>query len=403
MTNDIWSEEIRKNVLGDVKEYFDLYLFSKATINLKNEVKNIFNLDEHDFNYFKSIHFLMSSEVKDFIEILPQLMKNLSHSTNKHEMVYRGIIQGNVNWNKTYKKRFSQGFDDKSLFVCNSNSKLYDLEENQLLKFMLKELIKNYNIVKFKDKNWQSSFYNDNLLVKTIFSSIYFQNISNLSHITPKILRKVSNHRNTFYKYVVKVYKLYHKIFIVEDPQELINLVSKQILEPTDNNDLYELYVFFRLVSKLPHNDKLKLGLLRKGNDYAANYNDEILIHYQNIPLDFQKNSLYKDILSNYNLKGTLKRPDIIIEFKLNNQSYYRIVEVKRANNDNNYIYNSVYKVMAYYKDFQVKYTDDIPIVLVVWGEMKLIKKDEAFSSKILILNKDEFDEYLCKLIKVGD
>ena len=157
------------------------------------------------------------------------------------------------------------------------------------------------------------------------------------------------------------------------------------------------------IVSKLPHNDKLKLGLLRKGNDYAANYNDEILIHYQNIPLDFQKNSLYKDILSNYNLKGTLKRPDIIIEFKLNNQSYYRIVEVKRANNDNNYIYNSVYKVIAYYKDFQVKYTDDIPIVLVVWGEMKLIKKDEAFSSKILILNKDEFDEYLCKLIKVGD
>lgn len=399
MTEDIWSEEIRKNILDEVKEYFDLYLFNKATINLKNEVKNIFNIEKHDFNYLKSIHFLMSPEVKDFIEVLPQLMKNLSHSTNKHERVYKGTIQGNVNWNKTYKKRYSQGFNDKSLFVCNSNSKLYDLEENQLLKFVLEILIKKYNIVKFKDKNWQSSFYKDNLLVKTVLSNIYFQNITSLTHITPKILRKVSNPRNTFYKYVVQVYKLYHKIFIVENTQELIKLISNQILEPIDNNDLYELYVFFRLVSRLPHDDKLKLGLLRKGNDYAASYNDEIFIHYQNIPQDFKNNSLYKDILSNYNLNGTLKRPDVIIEFKQNNESYYRIVEVKRATNENNYIYDSIYKVIAYYKDFYVKYVDNIPIVLVVWGEIKLDNTDEAFKSKIIILNKDEFEEYLDKLI----
>lgn len=387
----IWDKKTHQEVLESVKQYLDLYMFKASVPNLKNAVKNIFKLNETDLNYLKSVHFLLSNEVQVFVNILPQLLRNLSHSTNKKELISKGVVRGSVDWNQTLKTRYSQGFNDYSLFSCNCPTKLYDLEENQLLKFILKNIVllaNNLNLNK-NSKYWENKINDIYFEAKTSLYNVYFQNISDLKIVSPKIVRKAYNHRNNFYKKAVEVYKKYEAIFIREDRQELVNLVSNQILEPLNYDQLYELFVFFNLIDCLPQ-DNLDLGLLRKGNMYAANYNDEIKIHYQNVPEDFKQDSIYKGILANYDINSSSKRPDIIIEFIGNGKSSYRLIEVKRSK-DLGYIYQSVYKVLGYLKDYEnIELCENIPAVLVLWDGIAITGKN-AFDKELLIFNKKEF------------
>lgn len=46
-----------------------------------------------------------------------------------------------MDWNQTLKVRYTEGFDDKNLFICQPPSKYFDLEENQLLKFLLNRIL----------------------------------------------------------------------------------------------------------------------------------------------------------------------------------------------------------------------------------------------------------------------
>lgn len=397
--DDIWDKKTHQEVLESVKQYLDLYMFKASVPNLKNAVKNIFKLNETDLNYLKSVHFLLSNEVQVFVNILPQLLRNLSHSTNKKELISKGVVRGSVDWNQTLKTRYSQGFNDYSLFSCNCPTKLYDLEENQLLKFILKNIVllaNNLNLNK-DSKYWENKINDIYFEAKTSLNNVYFQNISDLKIVSPKIVRKAYNHRNNFYKKAVEVYKKYETIFIREDKQELVNLVSNQILEPLNYDQLYELFVFFNLIDCLPQ-DNLDLGLLRKGNMYAANYNDEIKIHYQNVPEDFKQDSIYKGILANYDINSSSKRPDIIIEFIGNGKSSYRLIEVKRSK-DLGYIYQSVYKVLGYLKDYEnIELCENIPAVLVLWDGIAIAGKN-AFDKELLIFNKKEFLKNKEKLI----
>ena len=122
--DDIWPEETIERVICEIQEYLQLYLFKDASIDTELFVNQLFNLDEENILTLKKLHFLISSEVKSFIRILPFLVRNLSHSTNKEEIETHGNIIGQINWNQTFKNRMKTGLKDKSIFVCNTNKKL---------------------------------------------------------------------------------------------------------------------------------------------------------------------------------------------------------------------------------------------------------------------------------------
>jgi len=123
-------------ILEDIKEFLQLYLF-KGNVSLNDDVvEELFELSHEDLITLKTVHFLLSDEIRKLIKILPQLIRNLAHSTQKETENIKGNIHGKINWKLTIKERYSQGFNDKSLFTCNPPSKYYDLEENQLLKYL---------------------------------------------------------------------------------------------------------------------------------------------------------------------------------------------------------------------------------------------------------------------------
>lgn len=407
-------------ILEEVKEFLHLYLFKgyvSDDINL--QIENLFNLKHDDLLTLKTAHFLLSDEVRKLIVILPQLIRNLAHSTKKETKIINGNVKGKIDWSQTIKERLLRGFDDKTLFVCQPPSKYYDLEENQLLKFLLKRMIflkenyldfvslSNFNIEDIDSANdWYEIVSNNyKMSVKTL-NKVYFDEIETIKHIKSKHIRKCYNNRNAFYHRVANAYRLYERLFIENDLDTLKKLIETRLIKVANSNRLYEIYIFFNLFKGLKD---VNYRVLHSNGNYSTSFiidNIKVTIHYQYTPNALNRVSEYKKILENYEITAHTRSPDIIIEFEKEGKSYYRIIEVKNSSKTD-YIRDSLYKVMGYYKDFKgIKNMDNFgfvekfPIVLVTWGGINIKENYNPFEDKIIILNRKEFLDNVEKFVK---
>lgn len=427
--DDNLNDENKNKYIPEIEDYLYKYLLD-GTVSFKSkDIANLFKLDEKELEILKSIHFLLNENVKDLIKNIPYLFRNLSHSTNKKDLECRGIIKGSINWNKTIKIRYSKGFNDSSLFVCSPPLKHYDLIENRILKFILKKIIfhfeknltffdlKQISNINFENLNKEyKSWYNQvediyKLSIQTM-RNVYFNDIGDLDYVSAADLNKLYNHRNNLYHNVAKVFELYENIFIIENKNFLADLIRKQLIVASNNNTLFEVYVFFKLISTLDNisvNDSFKMGLFYRNDDNDP-VNAELIngtkvkVYYQNVPEVFNDNSLYLLLTDNkqFRFSTAVRRPDLIVEIIKDNESYYRIIEVKNSSKDN-YMRDSFYKVLGYYKDFEdISYVNNLPIVVVNWNgsEIDMEQSENIFNEKIIFFNKNEFIKYKFKLLR---
>lgn len=400
------------------KDFLQLYFYQGDVFDINNQIKNFFDINEEDLNTLKSAHFILSPQVLSFIKALPLLLRNLSHSTNRIDEEMRGYIRGNINWNKTIKTRLSSGYVDKTLFVCSPQNKNYNLEENQLIKFLLKVIIdlkehylpfanpSNYDFDFEKiddDDDWYTKVRTRYEVCKKTLKKVYFDDIDDINKVSFKHLKKTVNHKNFLYSNVVfEVYRLYEKLFMKKDIIVLQDLMQKRIIRSRDSNKLFELYVLSELVNSIPGNSKFNLlhDKNKNGNEIEVILDNEVwaTIYYQRTPDDLEKISRYKEICKKYSIGCSVRAPDIILKF--NGDNRYRLFEVKNTDNGN-YIRDSIYKVMGYLKDFEgddgeTYLTMNYPIILVTFGginQNELIYENED----IVICNRNEYIENLEK------
>ena len=412
------NEKNKEQYISEIKKYLDSYLLAGSVSFKSDDIQNLFKLTVEELNILKTIHFLLNDNVKELFMSIPYLLRNLAHSTNKKDIESHGIVRGNINWSKTIKTRFSKGFNNPSLFICSIPLKHYDLIENKILKFILKKIIFRYenHLTFLKSKKSNINFENINkeyenwydkvsdmyrLSIQTL-GNVYFDDINDLDDVSANDLNKLYNHKNSLYQCVAKVFELYENLFINDNKQCLINLIKNQLIVASNNDTLFEIYVFFNLISILDENcieNSFEMGLFhRKKNDpVTAKLNDgrSVNVYYQNVPEVFSENSLYRSLTENneFNFSTSVRRPDLIVEIEKNGKSFHRIIEVKNSSRKD-YMRNSFYKVLGYYKDFEsVPFTKNIPIVVINWmgSSIDMEQIEKIFMKKIIFFNKDEF------------
>lgn len=410
-----WNKKDRKAVIEYIKPLMYRYFFREAVPNLEVPLREL-NLSEADLNYLKTVHFLLSPQVENLILELPKLIRNLSHSTHKEVVEYRGIIRGRIDWNLTIKERYSQGFNDPSLFICQPTVKMYDLPENQLLKFILWKIrslteaiersIPEDLIEPEHWNSWMDIIFSRYIKIKNISKNIYFQQISIPRHIKPKMIHKAYRNRNNSYDKVAECYELYEKLFINNDQEALRELIKKQIFEPLNNDKLFEIYVLIKILKILEDSPgELELGLLKPGLNYTARYiseNLEICVLYQKMPFKFMEYSKNKDIFEYYDPNVSLRRPDIILKIYQDDKKFYRLIEVKRTK-DRNYIVDSVYKVLGYLNDFEYCFMDTYNPqgILVIWDGADMKSMVKALEQAVFILQDKNMEEGFIKLLQL--
>ena len=78
-------------IYNEIEEFIHYYLFSgEVSTNFTVKVQDLFEMDDDDLRTLKTVHFLLSDEVRDLIQILPYLLRNLSHSTQKKKEEFTG-------------------------------------------------------------------------------------------------------------------------------------------------------------------------------------------------------------------------------------------------------------------------------------------------------------------------
>ncbi len=378
-TDRLWSSEEKNNIIQSIKDQLWTFLHHNASVkDLENFATNLSKINSKDLEYLKKIHFLLKIHDYKFIETVQRILKRISHSTQQEIISSTTGIRGRIDWNLTLKKRFVEG-NNPALFVFRQTEKVYDLPENQLLKFLVVKIkqicdqLGDIDSKKFEEeeyRNWTEIISDLKFQINQINKHIYLRNITLPKRTTSKMLVKCSRSRNILYKKILESFYLYNNLIINQDISTIKEFVEKRVLEPNDYDRLYEIFVLFKLIRELEMEPKITLKekrLVYGKSKYVAEFSigDEIVrIYDQKIPNGIDS-SKYRQFLDYYDMPPSRRQPDIIIEFV--KKKKYLLLEVKRTENKD-YITDSIYKVLGYVNDYEKYLTPKPQAILVVWS-----------------------------------
>jgi len=118
----------------------------------------------------------------------------------------------------------------------------------------------------------------------------------------------------------------------------------------------------------------------------------EVRVTFQSVPRPFLRQSRYKQILDNYDIDGSARRPDIMLTAPGPTKALHLFVEAKLTD-DRGYIVESIYKMLGYLADFDdsLKDSPNPRGVLVVWGGVPKVAADK--DNPMLILSAEAVRE----------
>ena len=408
MISGCWSDEEYRYILDKVKRYLWLYVQAGASIEeLENAVQNLTMLERKEIDYLSIVHFLLSDEIKLFTKIVPRILRRMSHATQKEVIVNKGCVKGKIDWNLTIKERCAQGYD-QTIFVSRPPARIYNLPENQLLKFVLTQIKRlmeeTANLPKVEEKNirldelrtkdgkekWADRISWLKYHVNNALKNIHLREVDVPNQVNERMIRRAQTARNKDYESAADSYSLHRQIIQKLDEETLRELIEKRILQPLKEETLYELFVLFEVMDSLGKPEEL--NLIRSGAKTIGTYRigeETVHVYFQRVRGLFEK-SEYKRIFDDYELDVTSRRPDITLYFE--REDKFVIIEVKLTK-DRDYIVDSVYKVLGYLADFKRHFGKEQKPkgVLVVWNIQRLRKTEQEVS----ILAHNEVSKYI--------
>lgn len=398
---DCWNEEQYQDIIEFTSSSLWRFIQHNASYYSKEEAfLDITGISRKNLTRLCEIHFLLTEEVGKFVtETAPAILNRLSKNSLRETSTLRGRIKGKVLWSKTMTTRYVSG-GDPSLFVCQQCSSIFDLPENRVLLFVLKQILRvSENVLgthshegyefddRLKNNKWINvvkaiAYQSSNLL-----RNPYIREISEIHDLTENNIQETEKARGANYTQLAITAR------ILNNAQKrqvdfLHEKLSNRMLQPLNRDVLYEVAVMFRVIEYFRNSGwtEKTVNLIGGGSKIISKFtknNISMNIYYQGIPDTFIKNSKYKDLMDHYQVDVGYRRPDIILEWvREGGQKSYCIVEVKRSKN-REYLIDGLYKLLGYIKDFEevFVYTPNSKGILVGWetNSSQSVKEEKEF------------------------
>lgn len=407
----------REEMLDKIGSYLILNLYNYSIVKniLLEEISELIeSLSISSIELLKSNRFITSSEVQAFIKCLPKFLMQIESSSEKY--YEKGFnIKGNINWGLTIKEQMNSG--EMPYYVYSVQKKKFDNPSNQVLKWTLlrirevcKEFINNFesNCEIFSEreeleKTLKEVITNTLKEVNTGLNLDFIGNVSSLKHIPENYI--ISMKKTYGYSELINVYKLYVDM-IKNNNNDLVNkYLINSVLEPVDNNTLFELYVLFTTMNAIEQIDGVQMESLevlgqRETPIAIYKYNSfKLKIWYQCVPYFMKENSNYKTVIKSLGLENVqTRRPDIIVSLEDGGKKYRFIIEVKHTE-DKSYILDSVYKMFGYFKDFDKSFSMNNDLTKGILVVNKGINSYTEDNSEIWVITHDKIIESIQSLV----
>lgn len=407
---DCWTEGAYEEILTFVEKHLWLFVQHNATIHQpKRIVCSLTQLDYPNLRFLQRIYFLLSEVVQRCVkESIPKLLTHLAQSSEPVTAETRNKIHGRVNWSLTLKRRLGGGLNDPTIFMIRKSEKAYDFSRMQALKYFLNEVsrlcveVLGFSPAEISEvlhphgsDKWRDTLINLHQAVHVLLKNVRLQGVSLPEKVTDVMFQKLRSARNVEFREVYAGLQLYKKLFVHENLEVLRDCFNQGVLKPLSRDRLYETYVLFLTLEALDLAgwQREKTQLIGYNEGAVVQYrqgNATLQIYYQTSPDTFQTHSLYKALMSKYDLDTKLRRPDLLIEFDGNR---YQLLEVKRTVNQR-YIADSFYKVLGYLKDFEALFqSEGVPkAILVVWDDLEI---SDTCNDAIIIRGRQGYRSFL--------
>ena len=436
-------------MLEEISDELIIYL-KQGSIRVDSFLKKV-DLNINNFEQLLRIHFLLKEEVKEFIEDLPYLIRNIKTSTQKTNREVNGEIRGRIDWQATISNRSKNAYTNSNTFVCQQVDKDFNIKENLVLKKFL-NILNNilYNDLNssWNDYSWLSDWFNNDGLFKNfeqiMSKNVYLKRISlDNTIISERMIADSKKSRNSLYRRAAELLEFYFDYIENnswknrdEENNKILELLRKSFIKPEKDSVLFELYWVIQLIRA--NANEYKLNLLDGSSNLTAEwlrgdyeyrlYHDSTASNelYWNVDLNEIKNSsnsyLKRKALSYKNAQKISNvfnseisssywsgRPDIIIEIRnRSDNSLKKIVlaEVKHTRNHETAksglkeLLNYIYLV----KDNNKQYFDLDQNEVVIEGLLlvdQINKEDRTFKALKIKKYKDSLNHEQIKSRKI--
>lgn len=253
------SKTPRSDLVSQVQAELITYLKSGQYINQREltGALDFTGLSIRDFDRLKRIHFVLSDDVRRYVEKLPNRLNRVYTAQAVESQRTKGEIRGSVDWGQTLRQRYATVPTDRTMFVNRIPQTEYQLPENRLLKTFLATLYRTLgDDVAAIDHSWRRDRWSDDEIAA--FRRLYDRNV-HLNRIdsgadTPLDGRERSaarRSRQPLYYEAYELYERYRSLLAGEFDDPDVAAILKNTIVVPETDTLYELYCLFVIVGQL--------------------------------------------------------------------------------------------------------------------------------------------------------
>lgn len=310
--------------------------------------------------------YILRPELLDFVlGPLTQLVHEAANETRCTTETRRGAIRGHIMWPRTLVAR-AAGRIDRGTFEVLTRVRSQDIPENQLIKLFLVSLSKLARTLSQEVSS--GAIYRQLVILKgrvdRLLRGGWVQDISDCPRLTAVMQKRAKRSKDVRYSHLSRFQREYEAAFDRPVWTYILTLIQQAWLEPIADDDLFELFSLIKIVDILQQDlgfsPPTEFGLIKRKRTEIASLRragDSCLVqlYFDQSPTSvFGCASSYMHLDQEYlDFHGQPRRPDILLRFVCSHNRERRLILECKDTGDDGYRRDSVYKALAYLRDFE--------------------------------------------------
>jgi hypothetical protein len=269
-------------LIGEICTYLPTFLKQGNIVPFTKDIDA--TLDIHDVEKLLRIHFILRSDVIEFVELLPERIRSIKTSTRKENEIQTERIRGRIEWQQTIKERCSCG-NDAATYCVERIERNYCIPENLVLHELLRKI---YGIVTHDVQKAISGKYSwfgkwsegklHEVVTSTYQKNIYLRRIAQKESlpVTDRMIVNAFKSRNPLYRDAARLLHEYNRLMDYDiGPEEAKLLLQNTFIQPEKIEVLFELYWVIKVILSYTENRAgVQFHIIDGDNNVVAEWED---------------------------------------------------------------------------------------------------------------------------------
>jgi hypothetical protein len=368
----------RADRIAEVRERIWLHLSPAAGLEQDTALAAaaLLQLSEQDVLALARVHFLLTREVHELLDGLPQLLRQLATTTAHQHEHSTERVRGAILWGTTIAARAASGLPH--LYVTAPARRAYQTPENQLLVFVLDAIAR-----LGRQTGWHHPNNGDGIRQvvrdRTTAAQRWLQ-ARMLLEIEPRppmprsMMRVRTGRHHQRYRHAISTWERYRSLIAQLDRTQLRELIETTAIITRADHTLFELLCSFAVIDALRgcgwQIRPLRLfgGRLRLTGQRGS---DRLDLWYQTTPRELAASSRYTEVLRQHGFPQPAGlRPDMVLRRSIAGEERWLLVEVKLYGHVQDGARAALQNLLAYRRAFDAGLAgnDGVYGLGIAWG-----------------------------------